>query len=333
MFTVPEHNFKTVSFFLFTAPSEQSPPLISNITSRSMIASWFQPDRPNGLILRYELYRNNTLVYNGTSRSFRNTGLIPYTLYSYYVITHTDGGSTRSVDSHKVYRTLSDVPESVMPPVLLNILARSIDVTWQPPLYPNGLIVRYSLSSTNTQSTTPFQHYQGLAMAYLVTGLRPFVVYNFTLTACTVIGCAQSIPVVQATRSTAPESQPAPYLRAQVGGLSVYVYWDTPAQPNGVIQFYDLFMRHSPFSGPGTTQATKLNPTQRNFTVHGLRPYTEYEFRVVSYTSQVKGDTTSTWTRVRTLENGKKAIALSLLFYQSDYPKETAVWVPDKSYH
>lgn len=279
-----------------------------------MIASWFQPDRPNGLILRYELYRNNTLVYNSTRRSFRNTGLIPYTLYSYYIITHTDGGSTRSVDSHKVYRTLSDIPESVMPPVLSNVLARSMDVTWQPPIYPNGLIVRYSLSSTNTRSAIPTQHYQGLDMSYLVTGLRPFVVYNFTLTACTVIGCAQSTPVVRATRSTAPESQPAPYLRALAGGQAVYVYWDPPAEPNGVIQFYDLFMRQSPFAGPGTTQATKLNPTQRNFTVHDLRPYTEYEFRVVSYTSQVKGDTTSTWTRVTTLENGEKSMVFSLLF-------------------
>lgn len=287
------------------APSEQGPPVISNVTSRSLVASWFPPDTPNGLILRYELYRNNTLVYNGTDRIFTDTGLTPYTLYTYSIIVYTDGGSTRSVDSEKLYRTSSDVPEGVRPPQLSNVLARSIDAAWLPPISPNGIIVVYRLSSTNTRSATPVHHYSGTSLSFLITGLRPFTVYNFTITACTIIGCAESEILTQATRSAAPDSQPAPYLTPLDGGQSIHVYWDAPTEPNGVIQFYDLFMRQSPFTDAGTTQATKLNPSQRNFTVISLRPYTEYEFRVVSYTSQVRGDTTSTWARTRTLEDGR----------------------------
>ena len=287
-----------------SAPSEQGPPAISNITSRSLLATWFPPDTPNGLILRYELYRNNTLVYNGTNRVFNDTGLIPYTIYNYHIIVHTAGGSTRSVDSERVHRTLPDVPEGVGSPQVSSVLARSMDVNWLPPSSPNGIIVAYRLSSTNTRSSTPVHHYSGPALSFLVTGLRPFTVYNFTITACTIIGCAQSAITTEATRSAAPDSQPAPYLTPLDGGQSIYVYWDPPAEPNGVIQFYDLFMRQSPFNTAGATQATKLNPLQRNFTVTRLRPYTEYEFRVVSYTSPVRGDTSSTWARTRTLENG-----------------------------
>ena len=302
-------------FFSLLAPSEQGPPIISNITSRSLLTSWFPPDTPNGLILRYELYRNGSLVYNGTNRVFNDTGLSPYTLYTYYIIVYTAGGSTRSVDSDKVYRTLSDVPEGVRPPQVSNVLARSIGVSWLPPSSPNGIIVSYTLASTSSSSSTPVEHYRGTALNFLVTGLRPFTIYNFTVTACTIVGCSRSAITTQATRSAAPDSQPAPYLTPLEGGQSIHVYWDPPAQPNGVIQFYDLFMRQSPFNNAGATQATKLNPLQRNFTVTGLRPYTEYEFRVVSYTSQVKGDTSSTWTRTRTLENGMSRFFFRVYFY------------------
>ena len=295
---------KTVRFLSFLAPSEQGPPIISNITSRSLLASWFPPDTPNGLILRYELYRNSTVIYNGTNRAFRDTGLTPYTLFTYSITVHTAAGSTRSVDSEKVYQTLPDIPEGVGRPVLSNALARSIHASWSLPSSPNGIIIAYRLSSTNTRASSPVQHYSGPLLRFLVTGLRPFTVYNFTITACTLIGCAHGGFAIQATRSAAPDSQPAPYLTPLEGGQSIYVYWDPPAEPNGVVQFYDLFMRRSPSSDAGTTQGTKLNQAQRNFTVTGLRPYTDYDFRVVSYTSQVKGDTSSTWASTRTLENG-----------------------------
>ena len=190
------------------------------------------------------------------------------------------------------------------PPQIVNVQARSIEARWQPPTYPNGRIIAYRISSTSSRSSSSVQHYSGPSLSTLITGLRPFTIYNFTVTACNIIGCVQSDVTAQATRSAAPDSQPAPYLNALDGGQSIFVYWDPPAEPNGVIQFYDLFIRQSPFNSAGATTATKLNPTQTNFTVTGLRPFTEYEFRVVSYTSQVKGDTSSLWSKIRTLESG-----------------------------
>ncbi len=270
-----------------------------------MLLSWFPPDSPNGLILRYELYRNNSLVYNGSSQGYNDTGLIPYTLYTYYILVYTAGGSARSVDSNKVYRTLADKPEGVRPPQMLNILARSMLATWLPPVSPNDAVVLYKLSSTNSRSSGVTEHYNGNMLSFQVTSLTPFTVYNFTITACTTVGCATSPITTESTRSARPDSQPAPYVTPLTGGQSVFVYWDAPAQPNGVILFYDLFMRQSPFTGSGTTQALKLNPLHRNYTVTGLTPYTLYEFRVVSYTAQVSGDTSSSWTRVRTQENSK----------------------------
>ena len=177
--------------------------------------------------------------------------------------------------------------------------------TWPPPIHPNDGIIIYKLSSTNNRDSNTVEHYNGNLRSYEITSLQPFTVYYFTLIACSTSGCANSSVTTASTRSARPDSQPAPYTRPLARGQSVFVYWDAPARPNGVILFYDLFMRQSPFTGSGTTQALKLDPLNRNYIVTGLVPYTEYEFRIVSYTAQVSGDTPSTWTRVRTLENGE----------------------------
>ena len=60
--------------------------------------TWSPPDNPNGIILRYEMYRNDTLAYTGLNRKFNDTGLTPDTVYYYYIITYTESGQTRSLD-------------------------------------------------------------------------------------------------------------------------------------------------------------------------------------------------------------------------------------------
>ena len=276
------------------------------LSSRSLGTIWNQPENPNGIILRYELYRNDSLVYNGSALAFNDTGLTPYTLYNYYIVTYTAGGSTKSVDSEAVYRTNQDAPEGIATPVITNVLERSLVASWTVPQNPNGIILFYVVRSVRTQNSVMTNHYQGLELTTQVTGLKPFTIYSFSVIACTVIGCKQSGNVTVATRSAAPDSQPAPYCTPLSGGRSIYVYWDPPAQPNGRLLFYDLYVRGAPFSDAGRTVAVNLNPQARNYTVTGLRPYTLYEFRVRSYTSQVKGDTDSNWTRIRTLQSGKK---------------------------
>jgi hypothetical protein len=59
-----------------------------------------------------------------------------------------------------------------------------------------------------------------------------------------------------------------------------------------------LVYSSSPSTNPGADNL-------RNTTISGLIPFTWYEFRVVTYTAQVSGDTASNWTRQRTAEAGK----------------------------
>ena len=273
-----------------------------NETSRMLTLAWVPPDNPNGIITKYELYRNDTLIYSGEIQTFRDENLTPFTYYIYYIIVFTSGGSSRSVDN--LYKkTLSDIPEGVNPPVIEQVRDRSVVVHWFRPATPNGIITRYVLRSVSSSGDQK-EHYNGLDLSKQVTGLNPFTLYTFHVTVCTVVGCKQSKNTTISTRSAAPDSQPAPYTRPAPGGYNILVEWDSPAKPNGKILFYDLYYRVSPFMGEGNTVASKLNPKNRNYTVTSLQPYTLYEFRVVCYTAQVKGSTASNWTRVRTLEGG-----------------------------
>lgn len=288
-------------FLEISVANQQGPPRVTAKTSVSISLVWSPPDDPNGIVLRYQLQRDGATVYSGSKLSFVDTNLSPFTSYTYYVFSITAAGSAKSVD-RLVVQTYGSVPEGLAPPVISQIKDRSVIASWKSPLKPNGVIQWYVLKSLSKGVENT--HYTGLSSPVQVTGLQPFTVYQFTVTACTIDGCLKSKGITVSTRSAAPDSQPAPYIRKVSGGTKVVVTWDAPSQPNGEIQFYDLFQRSAPFQGEGNTAGVQLKPDNRTFEVTALLPYTEYEFRIVAYTTQVKGSTSSNWTRTRTLEGG-----------------------------
>ena len=200
-------------------------------------------------------------------------------MYVYYVYSSTDAGAARSVDS-LVVRTESDKPQGIAPPTISDIKERSVVASWGIPSRPNGIITRYELRSKRVPknsgtSEIEVLHYTGLLRTSQVTGLDPFTVYSFSIAACTVVGCVRSsMGAAVSTRSAAPDSQPAPYVSLGTGGTSAVVTWDAPSQPNGEINFYDLYQRASPFTGQGNSIGVQLKPENRTFQVTGLLPYT-----------------------------------------------------------
>ena len=297
----------TFSLTLLQAPSEQPPPVATAISSRAIQLAWSPPDNPNGIILRYELYRNNTLIYSSTARELNDTGLIPYTPYTYHIITFTERGSARSLGNAEA-RTFGDIPGGISVPRIFDVFPRSAKATWVRPTSPNGHIVEYRLVSVNSRSAAEQTHCQGLIFGCDLTTLKPYTVYNFTLVVCTRAGCGRSDPSMDLTKPTRPESQPSPVVTSLPGGRDVRVTWDEPAEPNGRIFRYELYMRRTPFVGNWLLKFQSFplndpqNPNLRNTNVTSLTPFTKYEFLVRSYTAQVAGDTPSNATRHRTGE-------------------------------
>ena len=74
------------------------------------------------------------------------------------------------------------------PPTFPHVDSRSLDVEWNPASRPNGIIIYYILYRNNTHSTTVASNVTRLS----VSGLEPFTIYVFGVSACTVIGCSNS---------------------------------------------------------------------------------------------------------------------------------------------
>ena len=109
--------------FDFVVPSPVDPPTILQVDSRYVFVQWDEASQPNGIILEYILYRNNTYrtkVAHNITR-LRVTGLEPFTIYVFSVAACTVVGCSNSSLSLPV-RTLEDGEDNSISYVLLSFL-------------------------------------------------------------------------------------------------------------------------------------------------------------------------------------------------------------------
>ncbi|MBN3306045.1 USH2A protein, partial [Amia calva] len=307
-------------------PSQQPPPAGLMLTSSAIGLSWSPPDSPNSNVLTFRLYRDATEIYRiqkpcpFESQVFNDTGLSPFTVYSYHVESSNVHGQTRSPSVS--YRTRAGVPQGGPH---LNLLGRagpsSASFNWTVPQNTSGPIERYVLMSTREGNQEARVHYQGPQTWAAASGLSPFTRYNFSVQACTSGGCAESSLLSLVTAQIPPEGQAPPRV-STVGATELHVEWDLPAKPNGVIIRYELYIRgptepdqefalleRRVFSDSGwlnpqsmVTSANEnaLSPPQSSTTVTDLEPFSTYQFKV--FAVNMVGSTLSEWASGRTDE-------------------------------
>ena len=151
--------------------------------------------------------------------------------------------------------SLPTAPSDVLPPVLTALSSSSINISFLPPLTPNGIITSYTLTRstplTPTPTTIPLNTFSlPMTNGYFVytdTNLLPFTNYTYVLTICTNGGCTGSSPVQETTLEDTPQGINAPTAIVQ-NSSTISISWVAPTQPNGVIQSYDLLRRDLGFS-------------------------------------------------------------------------------------
>ncbi|XP_029354432.1 usherin [Echeneis naucrates] len=312
------------------APSQQPAPVGLPLSYSSIRLSWHPPDSPNSNRLNYTLIRDGRSVHSIQSHypfrteSYEDTGLSPYTNYSYWLITANVAGATIGVSAS--YQTLSAPPEADM--LHLNLVGRpgptSASFNWSTPRNDTGPVERFVLSSTESSRAEPIIHYTGLSTEAVASDLKPFTQYFVVLEACSSGGCTSTPPLSLLTASAPPQNQPRPKVTAK-GPHALHASWEPPAQPNGVITRYELFLRgpvetqklsstaveKKVFSSSGwldlsvfpeaqLTNRTTLSPPENRTIVDGLQAFSTYQMRVTSI--NVAGDVTSGWTTARTME-------------------------------
>uniref|UniRef100_A0ABM5FBM8 Usherin n=1 Tax=Pogona vitticeps TaxID=103695 RepID=A0ABM5FBM8_9SAUR len=294
------------------APPEGQPaPLIDAQSSHEGFQSvfsivWTGPKQPNGKILYYELYRRQmtpnqedpVLVFNGSSSSFKDATLLPFTEYEYQVWSINSAGRTAS--SWTPCRTGPAPPQGLHAPLFDTVASTSAVVNISPPLKPNGIVSLYRLYSNNTKGKDVVLS-EGTATQQTIHGLKPFTTYSVGVEACTCFSCCSKGPVAQVTTQPAPPAQqPPPYVDSMTSRTASF-HWDAPQEPNGIVRRYELHMyptclphlqslKRSCKPGPVETRYTG---NSQHSSVTDLQPYTTYKLRVVSYNSV--GSTFSDW--------------------------------------
>ena len=232
-----------------------------------------------------------------TGLSYTSEGLQPDTSYSFFIEAFNSAGSTRSAEI--MGRTLEGVPSGIAPPILTAVSASSVRAMWTTPTTPNGVITRYELVMVTFELNMTV--ISELSLSGVVSDLLPFTVYTFLIRACTVTGCGSSETVQVRTLEAPPTFQLRPNV-STLTAVSLFVEWEEPTEPNGVVIQYEVRQREIPFMGSGVFLAN-VSGDVFAFTVTDLRPFTVYEFSVVAYTAG--GGTQSEWQNETTGEAGK----------------------------
>ena len=274
-----------------TSPVQVAPPSISVLSSTALNISWIVPSVSNGIIINYILFMDNSEVYRGAMLSYVKTNLIPYHEYSFYLRACTSGGCT---DSGEIKgRPNDDVPMEMHLPILNVLSSRSIEVTWQAPIYPNGIIHSYDVRRDGKLVYTESLSGSGiLKTSFVDYDLTPGTIYEYVVIARNNKGNVESSKVKAKTYSASPSGLAPPDLQP-LTSTSVQATWQPPTYPNGAIVNYTLY------------QASKLiysgGPTIFTYLIPGLEFWTEYSFRIGACTD--RGCELSTASLVKTLES------------------------------
>uniref|UniRef100_H2M7E1 Usher syndrome 2A (autosomal recessive, mild) n=1 Tax=Oryzias latipes TaxID=8090 RepID=H2M7E1_ORYLA len=318
------------------APSQQPAPLGFALSYSTIRLYWNPPDSPNSHKLNYTLLRDGQSVQTIQSfhpfnpESFEDTGLFPYTNYTYWLVTSNVAGETISASA--LCQTLSSPPKAEDLHVNLTHDLCGIDLSKSDLTLctPHRFVLSTSESS---HGTDPVAHYSGLSTQAVASGLKPFTLYTLlpSLQACSSGGCTSSAPLSFLTAAALPQNQPAPRVTA-AGPHTLHVSWEPPREPNGVITRYEVFLRgpvapqnHSTlanqrrvfYSSGWLDPSVSLEKMQVNGSeasspenttvIGGLQAFSTYQLRVVSLNSA--GSVTSDWTTARTEEGVPEFIA------------------------
>lgn len=241
--------------------------------------SWAEPIHPNGIILLYNLTLEGQLVYSGTDKNFTISNLQVYTEYALQLTACTRIGCAQGPVTR--IRTGELPPEGVKTPRVLVRGRTEVEVGWEPPSTPNGLVVRYEvLFATSDVLSAYVSKFNATPNTFntVIRNLTAGTLYYVRVRPFTGGGGTFSNASQVRTHEDVPDDIPAPKVVA-LSPYALFVIILPPEKPNGIITRYELYQ--DSISDP------VLNETQlANYTASGFTPYSRHTFRVRACTAQ-----------------------------------------------
>ena len=188
---------------LEAAPEQVNAPVLQVLNATAIQAQWNAPNITNGAIIQYRLSLvavNNQVLgtpiikFSGLAQSTIVSDLAPFSLNRFVLQACTAAGCT---DSQYVSIMSAETAPAFQPaPNVIVINSTSIQVSWEAPSQPNGIITIYEIF----QRVSPFsgdgilvQSVSANVRYVVVNGLEPFTAYEFSVISYTSAGSTQSI--------------------------------------------------------------------------------------------------------------------------------------------
>ena len=156
---------------------------------------------------------------------------------------------------------------------MTTINGRSLLISWEEPLIPNGIIRNYTITrATLNDVPVTLVTVDGTVFNYTDQGLEPFTSYNYTIIAATAGGSTETDYSVGTTAEELATGLTAP-LTMSINSTTIFVSWDPPGELNGVLESYSLYR----ISDTQNATLVYLNLTT-TFEDTDLMPYTDYQY-------------------------------------------------------
>ncbi|XP_024592953.1 phosphatidylinositol phosphatase PTPRQ isoform X2 [Neophocaena asiaeorientalis asiaeorientalis] len=271
---------------------------VIDVTASEISLKWSPPEKPNGIIVAYEvLYKNiDTLFMKNTSAtSIILRDLKPYTLYNISVRSYTRFGHGNQLSLLSV-RTSETVPDSAPENITYkNISSGEIELSFLPPNSPNGIIQKYTIylkkSNGNEERTI-----NTTSLTQNIKGLKKYTQYIIEVSASTLKGeGVRSAPISVLTEEDAPDSPPQDFSLKQLSGVTVKLSWQPPLEPNGIILYYTVYVWDR-------SSLKNINVTETSLEFSDLDYNVEYSAYVTASTRFGEGKTRSNIINFRTPE-------------------------------
>lgn len=171
---------------------------------------------------------------------------------------------------------LNIAPENFTQPTVITINGRSLLISWEEPLVPNGIIRNYTITRTTSNNIpVTIATVNSRIFNYTDQGLNPFTNYNYTIIATNAGGSIETDTTSGTTGQALATGLTAP-LTVPVNSTVIFVSWDPPSELNGILESYRLYrIRLSDPSDNGTLINQGL---VTNFEDNELVPYTNYQY-------------------------------------------------------
>ncbi|KAM7116522.1 phosphatidylinositol phosphatase PTPRQ [Molossus nigricans] len=272
---------------------------VTDVSAHEISLKWLPPEKPNGIIVAYEvLYKNmDTLFMKNTSTtSIILRDLKPHTLYNISVRSYTRLGHGNQLSSLLSVRTSETVPDSAPENITYkNISSGEIEISFLPPRSPNGIIQKYTIylkrSNGNEERTI-----DTTSLTQNIKGLKKYTHYMIEVSASTLKGeGVRSAPVSVLTEEDAPDSPPHDFSVKQLSGVTVKLSWQPPLEPNGIILYYTVYVWDR-------SSLRTINVTGTSLEFSDLDYNVEYSAYVTASTRFGDGETRSNIINFRTPE-------------------------------